>query len=111
VRFAGLLLVLLVLVGCSGEERKASFEDQLQSYLETKSRYRHTLDWRGEIKGVTCSEPRMIPLGHARKREPTRFCEIEFAKVGVERWSVIPVGLEAFYLFPWGNRVNGVVAN
>jgi hypothetical protein len=111
-RPAGLLAVLVALVGCSGGEREVSFEDQLQRYLETKSRYRHTLEWRGEIQRVTCNEPRMIPIArHARKREPTRFCDIDFAEVGVERWSVVGADSEALYLVPWGNRGNGVIAN
>jgi hypothetical protein len=38
-------------------------------------------------------------------------CDIEFTKVGVERWRVLPTDAGSFYLHPWGNREGGGITN
>lgn len=106
-----LAAAVLVVASCSGAQDE-TFEDRVRTYLETESRYRHTLDWRGEIKSIRCGEAvsRADP-SEADGRSDARRCEIEFAKIGVEPWSVSPVGAHEFLLVPHGNNATGFVAN
>jgi hypothetical protein len=56
---------------------QTDFENVVETYLETRSRYRHSLDWRGEVESVRCAE-----VAHS-----FHGCDIRFANIGTQRWS------------------------
>jgi hypothetical protein len=106
-----LAAALLFAASCSSAEDE-SFEDQVRTYLKTESRYRHTLDWRGEIEDVRCGEPMIRPdFTHSGNRSPWTLCEIQFAKIDVEPWSVSPLEPGTFFMVPHGNESTGFIRN